>query len=234
MTADIELEDSLEDNEIESIQLEDHFLPADKSTTTSVEWRKCIVDQFVKVRRRVDAERSKGIVDAKLKSSLPKASNLNQWRKIISSNSGSTSNTIKTRDISTQSSGSEDEDAEELKTSTQIHTELSPRLSVMLSLSQSLIIDILESLIDWIREEGYSHRLGMWAYSLIACLEEPLQPDYFNILRRLSRLCSFIRSKRDLIHDKSLVNSLNVIITLIGIYFNQKDLQDPNMLDKIE
>ncbi|XP_074599901.1 gemin 2 [Brevipalpus obovatus] len=238
VTADIELEDSLEDTEVDSFQLEDRFLPADRSTITSIEWRKCVINQFVKARKRVDLERCKGIIDEKLKSSLPKATNLHQWRKVIGSTHNPAMNTSGTREIYNRASESEDEDAGEEKTKpatqTQTHQELSPKLSVMLLLPQSLIVDILEGLIDWIREEGYSHRLGMWTYSLLACIEEPLQPDYFDILRRLSRTCSFIRSKHDLIQDKSLISSLNVIITLIGIYFNQKDLQDPTVLDEIE
>lgn len=67
---------------------------------------------------------------------------------------------------------------------------------------------------------------GRWIYTILACLELPLQADCYHQLRNLSYVASYIRSKYDYTKHKDIIQSLNIIIYLVGRYFDQFDLVD--------
>lgn len=66
---------------------------------------------------------------------------------------------------------------------------------------------------------------GEWIYSLLACLELPLPAEFYYNLRSLSCVCSYIRNKYT-VDQTEEIRSINIIIYLIGKYFNQYDLID--------
>ncbi|RWS08703.1 gem-associated protein 2-like protein [Dinothrombium tinctorium] len=101
-----------------------------------------------------------------------------------------------------------------------------PLLKSLLQLSQNDIHNILVDHIRWIKQAGYSYFRGLWIYSLLAFLEKPLQSEVYSTLRDLSRLCSVERSSATFSSDSEEMTSLNLIICLIGRYFNQLDMVD--------
>jgi len=101
-----------------------------------------------------------------------------------------------------------------------------PLLSIILYMAQHNVIRLILYHIDWLeRHPVFSHEQGEWLYALLLCLEKPLDPDTCSLLRRLSRICSTLRSKLSDPHDEFL-NPLNLLITIISDYFDQKDMSD--------
>ncbi|XP_012288758.1 gem-associated protein 2 [Orussus abietinus] len=102
-----------------------------------------------------------------------------------------------------------------------------PTLSIVLSLSQFMIEQILEHLVQFIETQNtISKTLGQWIYALLVVLELPLNPDMCSCLRSLARACSIIRANLTTA-DPHEVTSLNLFICLIARYFRQLDLVDP-------
>ena len=66
---------------------------------------------------------------------------------------------------------------------------------------------------------------GKWIFTILACIELPLTPEFYHNLRSLSCVCSYIRQKYT-IEFKDQINSINIVIYLIGKYFDQFDLID--------
>ncbi|RWS25961.1 gem-associated protein 2-like isoform X2 [Leptotrombidium deliense] len=101
-----------------------------------------------------------------------------------------------------------------------------PVLSVMLRLSQHDIYKMLIDHFKYIQHAHYSYKRGLWIYALLVCLQKPLQSEVYSALRDISRSVSIQRSSESLILDSEIVNSLNLIICIIGRYFNQLDMID--------
>ncbi|GFQ64574.1 gem-associated protein 2 [Trichonephila clavata] len=100
-----------------------------------------------------------------------------------------------------------------------------PLLSVMLYMNQKRIAKLLSYHIDWLEELGFSHCQGEWLYALLVGLEKPLDPDTCAMLRTLARLCSRLRN--DLTStDHEFLKPLNLILSIISEYFDQKDMSD--------
>lgn len=101
-----------------------------------------------------------------------------------------------------------------------------PLVSTVIRLSQSLTVNLLEYSITWIKKFDFCHEIGHWIYALLACLNEPFDNNTYSILRNVSRACSRARFKHTEISDKSLINSMNLIICIIGRHYGQLDLTD--------
>ncbi|KAJ8667631.1 hypothetical protein QAD02_009294 [Eretmocerus hayati] len=104
---------------------------------------------------------------------------------------------------------------------------MEPTLTVVLSMNQPTIEQVLEYLVDFLLEqESIQPALGRWLYALLSALELPLNPDVCSCLRSLARTSSTLRSQL----DPSKVNeaaSLNLFICIVARYFRQLDLADP-------
>lgn len=73
---------------------------------------------------------------------------------------------------------------------------IEPTLTVILSMNQPKIEQVLEYLIEHIEaEKVIDVQLGRWLYALLTALELPLNPDMCSCLRSLARTCSTIRSQ---------------------------------------
>ncbi|XP_011495469.1 PREDICTED: gem-associated protein 2 [Ceratosolen solmsi marchali] len=104
---------------------------------------------------------------------------------------------------------------------------IEPTLSVILTMNQSMIEQVLEYLIEFLEDQkSVKPQLGRWLYALLVALELPLNPDMCSCLRSLARTCSEIRSHLDS-SDVNDALSLNLFICLIARYFRQLDLADP-------
>ncbi|GFY50205.1 gem-associated protein 2 [Trichonephila inaurata madagascariensis] len=104
-----------------------------------------------------------------------------------------------------------------------------PLLSVILYMNQKKITKLLSYHIDWLEELGFSHCQGEWLYALLVGLEKPLDPDTCAMLRILSRSCSKLRNELTSA-DHEYLKPLNLILSIISEYFDQKDMSD-NFID---
>ncbi|XP_066602616.1 gem-associated protein 2-like isoform X1 [Prorops nasuta] len=101
-----------------------------------------------------------------------------------------------------------------------------PTLNIVLYLSQPLIEQILEYLVEYIVQIGkIENRLGEWIFALLVVLEQPLNPDACSCLRSLARACSIIRANSKNLEMQQIA-SLNLFICLVARYFRQLDLAD--------
>ncbi|GIY71664.1 gem-associated protein 2 [Caerostris darwini] len=100
-----------------------------------------------------------------------------------------------------------------------------PLLSIMLHLNQRRIITLLTYHVDWLEITGFSDLQGKWVYALLVRMETPLDPDACDLLRRLARLCSKLRYELSTSDDEFL-KPLNLILSIVAHYFDQKDMSD--------
>ncbi|KAL4656312.1 gem-associated protein 2 [Arapaima gigas] len=100
-----------------------------------------------------------------------------------------------------------------------------PFLSIVSRLNQATVSTVLEFLINWFEDRDFVPQLGRWLYALLACLEKPLLPEAHSLIRQLARRCSDIRASLESKEDEKL-SALNLMICLVGRYFEQNDLAD--------
>ncbi|XP_039290085.1 gem-associated protein 2-like [Nilaparvata lugens] len=106
------------------------------------------------------------------------------------------------------------------------HCYKEPLLSFLLSMSQDTLLSLLENFVLWINEGHTSVQLsGRWIYCIFSVLEVPLIPEMCSALRELCKLAAKERSILEE-HESRTVNTLNLIICLVGRYFSQTDLAD--------
>lgn len=101
----------------------------------------------------------------------------------------------------------------------------SPLLSIVAHFNQPLVQQLLQYHSEWMKVQEFCLELGSWLYSLMVCLEKPLDPDTCSVLRDVARSCATTRAELESSSDERL-GSLNLIICLIARYFDQKDLAD--------
>lgn len=127
-----------------------------------------------------------------------------------------------TTDIIADQMANNDDRVVDLET---LETGFPPMMRILLRMDSNQVEANLEYHSQWIDEYGFSHDQGRWIYALLSCLEKPLFPTIISLLRDLCRKCIEKRSQLD-DHDGELVNGLNLIICIIGRYFDQTDLAD--------
>ncbi|CAH2176099.1 Gem-associated protein 2 [Caenorhabditis elegans] len=88
-----------------------------------------------------------------------------------------------------------------------------------------MLSQLIEYLVDWSIEEGLNRPIREWIYSLLAVIDLPLVQDVVSALRRLVKECRSLRSELS-IDRKSEANEFSLFITIITIFFGQKDLAD--------
>ncbi|XP_058018315.1 gem-associated protein 2 isoform X1 [Ahaetulla prasina] len=100
-----------------------------------------------------------------------------------------------------------------------------PLLSIVSRMNQATVTSVLEYLTNWLVEKEFTPELGRWLYALLACLEKPLLPEAHSLIRQLARQCSEVRVLEENKNDEKL-SALNLLICLVGRYFDQYDLAD--------
>ncbi|RZF46759.1 hypothetical protein LSTR_LSTR002622 [Laodelphax striatellus] len=209
------------DKQFRSIRIDDcagpSYLPpnqkvasCDKSFLPTIDWQNQQVADFsdvrhiIAIRRECEKEEGRCIYDGKV---LPEKYSEEAWFKICV----------------------RDPNAPEPTPSDGIKqkTYLEPSVSVLLELSQDFLSSLLEFFVEWITKKKTSVLcLGKWIYSILACLEIPLLPEMCASLRELSRLAAVERAQLQ-VDKNNNAKKLNLIICLVGRYFNQLDLADP-------
>lgn len=72
---------------------------------------------------------------------------------------------------------------------------IQPTLNTLFCFNQPTVEQVLEYLVQFVEtERKIEYKIGQWIYSLLAILEQPLQPDTCSCLRSLARACSIIRA----------------------------------------
>ena len=107
-------------------------------------------------------------------------------------------------------------------------------LKFLLSLDQQEILSLIEMQVKWINDYGFDCETnGSWVHSLLSALEKPLSSNAYSILRDISRCISQCRKdeedqeeEEDNEEVQSNLESMSLIICIIGRYFDQKDLLD--------
>lgn len=101
---------------------------------------------------------------------------------------------------------------------------LSPYVSVVASLTQPMVEQVLDYHLGWMEATGFTKEQGRWFYSLLAALEKPLTPDACSSIRTLARYCANLRATLE--SDDYRLAHLNLLICLVARYFDQHDLAD--------
>jgi len=100
-----------------------------------------------------------------------------------------------------------------------------PLISVIMHLSQSMIEALLKHHCTHLNDRGFHVQQGPWIYALLSLLEKPLSPDTCSTLRDLARVCGRLRARLDSPSHPHLT-PLNLFISIVARYFDQKDLAD--------
>ncbi|CAF1002482.1 unnamed protein product [Brachionus calyciflorus] len=90
-----------------------------------------------------------------------------------------------------------------------------PCLSLLYRMDQNSVVNLFDYHVEWIVSYGYSKKMA----------KKPLLPETHSSLRDLARECIKIRSQIMDPNDEKLTE-LNLFISLIGCYFEQRDLVD--------
>lgn len=98
-----------------------------------------------------------------------------------------------------------------------------PTTSLLLQMDQVLIRRVLGHLVHYIRD-GWSPanaQTAAWLYALLARLERPLHREDAATLFGLLKCLTKVRSNLDATDDKDKISKVNVLITIVGVYFEQ-------------
>ena len=208
------------------------FIKADPEFMPSLEWQREQVSDFTKVRlkmsRMKDLRIKCGLTDVR---PFFRNKPLNWWKEFCTGR--------KADDTSDSSSASETSESDvtpsatpaqesTIKSEKKVKPEPNqPLLSYLCDMTADEVIRVLNYHQQWVQQLGFTEHTGRWIYALLVALEKPLPSEVYSILRDLSRVCSQCRHKID---DRSETNqtliALNLIICLIGRYFDQNDMCD--------
>jgi survival of motor neuron protein-interacting protein 1 len=193
----------------------------------SIEWQREQVSDFTRVRLKMSQMKEYRIkMGLRAEPSEGRTRSMWWWKEYCigkkssdeESSSGSEQSTLTDTPNSNDSS---------LKNDKQIKPKANlPLLSFLCDMSSEEVILNLSYHIKWIRQFGFTHQNAIWIYALLVNLEKPLPSEVYSTLRELSRVCSEVRAKIGSISESTILVPLNLIICLIGRYFDQNDMID--------
>jgi hypothetical protein len=111
-------------------------------------------------------------------------------------------------------------------TQTESNENNEPLLSILYNMSQTTILKLFDYHVEWFNEFEFNELASKWLFSLMTFIEKPLLPETYHSLRQLARRCIYLRAKLTQTQKETCLNSLNLLITLVGRYFEQYDLAD--------
>lgn len=190
-----------------------------------VEEQRKLISQFSNLRQEIDRRRKRlSEEDVKrMRQKFPGSREFFYWRKYCLNIDAYSSESV---------SSSEDDEGMEIVTQYRKSTRQKapatgsePSLKLLLSLNQKEMIQLLRLHVKWIKSYGVTDRSCQWIYSILSCVEKPLQAESYSVLRQVSRILSACRKDLSQTDDEKR-NSITLIICIIGRYFNQSDLVD--------
>ncbi|CAG2174313.1 unnamed protein product [Oppiella nova] len=216
------------------------FIRAKPESTPSVDWQRAQVSEFSHVRTslaRMRAHRPPGTAVDPIADRPPvRHRSMSWWRDYcIGKRSDHSSDSDSDR-----GGGGGDEDESDLSTPTDTPHNSSalkrekrakresnlPLMSTICALTQDEVIVLLSFYAKWCQQYRFTEHFGLWIYALLVALEKPLPAEVYSTLRDLSRVCSECRHKIGSDCDSNVLISLNLIICIIGRYFDQNDMCD--------
>uniref|UniRef100_A0A1I7YD64 Gem-associated protein 2 n=1 Tax=Steinernema glaseri TaxID=37863 RepID=A0A1I7YD64_9BILA len=171
------------------------------------QWRKSRLELFRKGRDR--AESMKKCHEKALKLKWPEKATPDQWKALL---------------FEKPHEGVE-EAAESTKSLHAHHKGTPPLVSVLLSLKQPQINNLIEMMSEWYLEDGHSRALFEWLFALLLFVDQPIHADTCSALRQIAKEVRIQRSTLGE-EDQDLIRELTFIIVIIAEYFTQKDLMD--------
>jgi hypothetical protein len=96
-----------------------------------------------------------------------------------------------------------------------------PRVQLLLQMDQVMVRRVLEHFAETAESPELSEQVTSWIYGLLARLERPLHGDDAATLYGMLKGLTFSRSKLELPSDHQELARLNILIALIGLYFEQ-------------
>lgn len=195
--------------------------------TLSFEEQQELVADFSQTRTRLERMRDMLTDDEKKKarSHHPSLSNVFYYKKWCLGN-----------DISEDSSDEELVDSRQVRRASKGKGQKQPPVQLrtfpvkfLLSLDQQEVLSLLDMQIKWINDYGLDPNTnGQWVHSLLCALQKPLCSDAYSVLREVCRCLKRYRSQHDQSdddeEDSARQRSIDLIICIIGRYFDQKDL----------
>eukprot|EP00123_Amoebidium_parasiticum_P021122 comp6186_c1_seq1/m.2021 comp6186_c1_seq1/g.2021 ORF comp6186_c1_seq1/g.2021 comp6186_c1_seq1/m.2021 type:complete len:330 (-) comp6186_c1_seq1:28-1017(-) len=100
---------------------------------------------------------------------------------------------------------------------------LLPLVSVVGSMSQACICQLLEYCVDWMPTHQLPVCQAQWLYGLLACLDRLMDADTTSTLRQLLRKLIALRALLG-VSERSEAARINLLIVILGDYFGQSDL----------
>jgi len=120
-----------------------------------------------------------------------------------------------------------------------------PQMSIMLNIGQRSLEQLVNMNLGWLKHYGWVHELqGEWFYALLVCLQKPLEADVMADLREIAKICRKTRAaiwksqeeysgsadentnETNRANIATFLNTMNLFISLVGNYFQQRDLAD--------
>ncbi|CAD5210541.1 unnamed protein product [Bursaphelenchus xylophilus] len=105
------------------------------------------------------------------------------------------------------------------------HKGTPPTLHFMLPLPDRFVNSLILHLVKYYIENGHSQALSEWIFALLVAVRKPLLHDVVSQLRDFTR---YLKTKRAELteEDDELTREYTMFISIITIYFGQKDLAD--------
>ncbi|KAI9202865.1 survival motor neuron interacting protein 1-domain-containing protein [Polychytrium aggregatum] len=117
----------------------------------------------------------------------------------------------------------------------QVSERVDPLLSILNVLDQSKVVILLSHCHRWCQNSDFENVLqSQWMFALLLRLDPLLTSDQITVLRDVCRKCIKLRAELDpetTDPGASIVAALNIVISIISVFFGQKDLRDTEFSD---
>ncbi|KAI1287029.1 Gem-associated protein 2 [Halotydeus destructor] len=199
-------------------------IPTNADLIPSKDWQQNVVSQFSKLRLKIEQFKENVLTEEeRRKFKYPQNMDIRWWRKYCLGKGYDEDAELS--DVNETESSSDDDGTSETDKNDKVEpssTGNPPLLREVCSLNAMNVIKLIRHHTYWIKQSGFSRQIGLWVYSLMGCLEKPLQSEVYADLRDLCRACLHIRRSLDPTDDN--LKQLNLIIYIVTRYFNQLDL----------
>ncbi|XP_070558255.1 gem-associated protein 2-like [Ptychodera flava] len=195
---------------------------APEGLAASLEWQRYQTAFFSELREKLARHKARQkMTNPTSRSSLPKSSDEDGWCKLCFGNEFNNARCGQNSDGSTILETYQTED---------VSAGVPPLISIIVSLNQVTVCQLLAFHIKWLSKMGFSTRQGRWLYALLLCLEKPVLADFISLLRALARHCASLRARLE--KNDERLPELNLLICVVARYFDQTDLADRPSLER--
>jgi len=105
------------------------------------------------------------------------------------------------------------------------HKGTPPTKGLIKSLNDNQVNELILHQIDYMLQKGFTRATLEWLYSLLLVVKKPLIQEICSCMRDFCRKCKEWRAELDE-DEEDIIYQLSLFITIISIYFAQRDLAD--------